>query len=281
MAKKKPSDQDEAIRLKAKQMREAQEKADRRIRNIIIGVVVVVVLAVIAALVFVVQSQNSPSSQSGNQSGSQSASEAVPAQFAGGEPIVVSDKGVGQKDDSKQDLTLYYSYTCHWCAYLENAVGEKLMADAQAGKYNLVLQPVNTAEMAWQGPATSAALVVAAEDPDNFPAFHKALFDYFWDRYQASDASVINNASASVKQVAKLAQDNGISKDVISHFGDSASSYLDVSTAAWGAADVTGRQSLGTPELVFNNKVIEWGQGTPDEIYTQVTTNMKAAGWNQ
>lgn len=275
MAKKKPGAQNEAVRLKAKEMREAQARGDKRTRNIIIVVVSIVVIAIVAALVYVVQSEK-------GQSGAQSGGEAVPAQFAGGEPIVVSDLGVGQKNPDLQDLTLYYSYTCHWCAYLENAVGPQLSADAQAGKYNLILQPVNTAEMAWQGPATSAALVAADQDPENFLAFHQSMFDYFFEQYQASNASVIDNTDASVQKIAELAAEVGISQEVIDQFGTSATSYLAISTPLWSSATVEGRSDRpGTPEIVFNGQLVGWGQGTSDEIYTQIITGMTAAGFTQ
>lgn len=274
MAKANPGDSKDAVRQKAKELRLAQEKADRRTRNIIIVVVSVIVVAIVAVLVFIVQNQKTDSSTS--QSGT---AQGVPAQFAQGEPVVVSHLGVGEKDKDLQDLTLYFSYTCHWCSYLETNIAAKVDEDVANGKFNLILQPVDTATMAWQGPATSAALVTAAEDPEHFLALHQEMMKYFNDQYAAQDASVIGDTAASQTEIVEIARQVGVTDTAISQFGDNATDYLRLSTENWRNSEVEGRESLGTPELVFNNQVVSWGQGTPEEIYNQVITGMKAAGF--
>lgn len=273
MAKAKPSSSKNAVRQKAKELREAQEKADRRIRNIIIAVVSVIVIAILAVLIFIVQSQKNA------QPGESGATSGVPAQFAQGEPVLVSHLGVGQKDENLQDLTLYFSYTCHWCAYLETNVSAQIDEDVAAGKFNLILQPVDTANMAWIGPATSASLTTAAEDPEHFLLLHQEMMQYFNDQYAAQDGSVITDTAASAAKIAEIAKQLGVSDEVISHFGDNADEYLALSTQNWRDAEVEGRESLGTPELVFNGQLVAWGQGTPTEIYNQIITGMKAAGY--
>lgn len=267
---KKSSNKDASAREKAKAMREAQKKADRRTRNTIIGVVVIIAVAIIVALVWTVSASKHEASQSGGSD--------IPATYANGEPIVVSDKGVGVRDDSAPDLDMYYSYTCHWCTYLETRIGDNLYGGAENGEYNLVLHPVATATMAFQGPATSAALIVAADDPQNFLKFHEALIDYFNEQYTAQDPSVIDNASASVKQVAEIAKSVGIPQDIIDKFGTEANTYLEASTQAWKDRDVKDRgNSLGTPELIYNDSVVPWSQGEPAEIWQQIEAGMKAA----
>lgn len=266
---KKTSNADQSTRDKAKAMREADKRAEKRTRNTIIGVVAVVIVAIIAALVWTVMSQsNRAEGSSDNQ---------VPSAYANGEPIVVSDKGVGVRDENLPDFDMYYSYTCHWCTYLETRVGDDLYQGAENGDYNLVLHPVATATMAFQGPATSAALIVAADDPTDFLKFHKALVDYFDEQYTAQDPSVIENHDASVTKVAAIAREVGIPEDLIAKFGTEADTYLKASSDAWKEANPSGRgDTLGTPELVYNNRVVPWGQGEPDQIWHQIQEGINA-----
>lgn len=270
MAKKQSGNSLDPVRAKAKAMRDAQQKADKRNRNIVISTVAVIIVAIIAALVIVVASQNSSSKESA-QSSQSGQSIAVD-----GKPIIISPKGVGVKDASLPDLTLYYSYTCHWCTYLETAVGQKLVDEADAGKYNLVLQPVSTATMAWQAPATAAALMVAADEPDKFVAFHQAMMEYFNEAYAAQDGSVINDANASIKEVKEIAKEVGVSQSIIDKFPTNADQYLQVANDEWTNAKIKGREkdSLGTPEVVYKGEKVKWTQGTEEEIYNSIVNEM-------
>lgn len=274
MAKKQNSNNADPVRAKAKAMREAQKKADQRSRNIVVSTVVVIIVAIIAALVIVVVSQKNGSGDNTTQSES-SQSSAVNT-VSDGAPIIISPKGVGVKDASLPDLTLYYSYTCHWCTYLETAVGQKLVDEADAGKYNLLLQPVSTATMPWQAPATAAALAVAADEPDKFVAFHQALMEYFNKEYTAQDGTVINDANASIKEVKEIAKQVGIKQSLIDQFPTQADAYLEASNNEWTEADVKGRakDSLGTPEVVYKGEKVKWTQGTDEEIYDSIVNEM-------
>lgn len=271
MAKKKKA-QAQSVQAKAKAMRDAQQRADRRTRNIIIATVSVIVVAIIVAMVIVVASQ---SKKSGANADTQ-----VPPQYANGEPIVISHLGVGETDESLSDLEIYLSYTCSWCAYLETAVGLPLADGALAGDYNLVLQPVNTAQMPFQDPATFAALQVAAYAPDQFIDFHQSLAEFFFEALNAEDQSVIGNEEASRVKVAELASSVGVPESVIENFGGDASEYLQISTKNWGDADVEGRDgSLGTPEIVYNGEKIPWSQGEPEQILSGIFTGMDQLGY--
>ncbi|MFT0761617.1 thioredoxin domain-containing protein [Actinomyces sp. F1_1611] len=272
MGQKSSKRTEDSVQAKAKAMREAQAKADRRTRNMIIAAVSIIVVAIIAALVFVVTNEGSKNPSPSN--------EAIPTQFENGEPIVVSHLGVGVRDENLPDLEEYFSYTCSWCAYLDSAVGEKFAEAAKNGEFNYILQPVNTAYMPFQGPATFASLQVAANAPDQFLAFHQALTDYFYGQLQAQDQSVIGNADSSQAQVVTLAQQVGVPEDVINQFGGTAEAYLEKTTKAWTEADVQGREgSLGTPELVFEGSKVAWQQGTPDEIWAGILESLKALGF--
>lgn len=272
MAKKKSTTEVNSVQAKAKAMREAQARADKRTRNIIIATVSVIIVAIIVVMAIVITSETKNSSANSDAQ--------VPAQFAQGEPIAISHLGVGQADPELSDLEIYFSYTCSWCAYLETSVGEDLFDQALQGDYNLIMQPVNTAYMPFQGPATFAALKVAAEAPEQFIAFHQGLTEYFFDALANEDQSVIGNEDSSRAAVVKIANQVGVPAEVVEGFGGSAAEYLTISTKNWGEADIQGRDgSLGTPEVVYNDTKIPWTQGEPAEILASITQGMEAQGF--
>ena len=275
MAKKKSKSAQDSVQAKARQMREAQDRADRQTRNVIIGVVAVVILAIVATLVFVVKEQTKTvTTESGN------AGTALPEQYANGEPIVISHLGVGQKDEDLQDLEMYFSFSCSWCAYLQDSVGPELEKSATNGDYNLVLQPVNTAYAPFQGPATAAALWVAAEAPDQFLAFNQALAEFFFDAVQTGDKDIIMDLDASQQKVNDIAARANVPQEVIEKFVSDASGYLSASTAKWTEREVDGREGgTGTPELIFKDSKVPWAQGTPEEIMASITAGLDSLGY--
>lgn len=260
MAKKQASS-DNSIQAKAKAQRDAQERSDKRTKTIITVMVVVVVLAIVAAIVFVVV--NRPTTEKVAQD--------LPEQFQNGEPIVVSSEGVGVRNEDAPDLTLYYDYTCGACAQLDQALRPYLMEAAQAGDFNLLMQPVITSGQPYQYAATAGALVVAAEDPDNFIEFHEALVQYFYDAASASDSSVYSDLDASETKVAEIAQEIGISSEIIGAFNtDAAEAYLQTATNTWVAADIEDRDQPATPEFVAGNKDITLTGSTAEEVIAEL-----------
>lgn len=261
-------------RDKAKAMREAQKKKDARVRNLIIGIVSVIVVAVVTTVIVVIATSGNPNNK--YQGGGVSQSGEVLSLEEGG-PIVISDKGVGVLNEDLPNLEMYFSYTCHWCAYLENAVGDDLFTDAENGKFNLIIHPVSTSAAAFLYPSTAAALLVAQEDPENFIAFHQAMTEYVNQKMNVdSDTEVLMDPTASLEMVKELAAQAGVSQAVIDKFNADSTDYLEASSARWSAREVIGRgDQLGTPELVFMNTVVPWSQGTSAQIYAQITQEMQ------
>lgn len=272
MAKNQPS----STRDKAKAMREAQQKKEKRVRNLIIAIVSVIVVAVIATLIIVITTVDKDRAKSGFngvQSGGQSGE--IPP-IADGGPIVISDLGVGKSNPDAPNLDLFFSYTCHACATLEEAVGASLAKDALDGQYNLVLHPVDTATMAFQGPATNAALIVAEQDPENFVAFHRALMLFLNEEVNVKkDGTIVQNTASSKEKVAEMAKEVGVPQDIIDQFGDEATEYIAASQEIWRNFPAEGRDGLATPEMVFMGTVIPWTGNTPSEMYQNITTAMQ------
>ena len=250
--KKKPSV--DPVRAKAAQMRQAQERADRRTRIIVISAVAAIVLGVVAAVGGVIWNQQSQINAARNVD----ASEALGA-YADGRPIIVNANGVVAEADPKlPTLTEYFDYSCHACADLDASLGEDLTTWAAEGHYNLELQPVITVNMDYLKPAASASLIVAQKAPDKWVDFHHALLAYFRTQYQASNGTVVQNLDASWKQVKVIAAEVGVPSDVIETFPVNAvEDYLKASTTAWQNAGFNGRgDGLGTPELIKDRSTV-------------------------
>ena len=244
--KKKPAV--DPVRAKAAQMRQAQERADRRTRIIVISAVAAIVLAIAAAVGGVIWKQQAQVNAAHNVDASQ-----VLGPYADGRPIIVNANGVvAEADPNLPTLTEYFDYSCHACADLDAYMGADLTTWAAEGHYNIELQPVITVNMDYLKPAASASLVVAQKAPDKWVDFHHALLAYF------SNGTVVQNLDASWKQVKVIAAEVGVPSDVIDTFPVNAvDDYLKASTTAWQNAGYSGRNgSLGTPELVKDHSTV-------------------------
>lgn len=244
MAAKKNADA--SVRLKAQQMREAQEKADKRNRAIVVSIVAVVVLAVIATVAIVIGNQLKAKNEAETADPTTTLGE-----YAGGAPVLYSHLGIGKVDDSLPTLTEYFDYSCHACANIDVLIGQTVSDDAKNGEYNIEFQPVTTVGMAYANPATSASLIVAQKDPDHWIAFHHSLLSYFRSQFNAGKGTVIQDQQKSWEQVKTLATEAGVPSDVVKTFPvNVVTDYLSTSTAAWKAANIADRNGLGTPEFV-------------------------------
>ena len=250
--KKKPAV--DPVRAKAAQMRQAQERADRRTRIIVISAVAVIVLAVVAAVGGVIWKQQAQINAARNVNASD-----VLGAYADGRPIIVNANGVvAEADPNLPTLTEYFDYSCHACADLDAYMGKDLTTWAAEGHYNIELQPVITVNMDYLKPAASASLVVAQKAPDKWVDFHHALLAYFRTQFQASNGTVVQNLDASWKQIKQIAAGVGVPDDVIATFPlNAAESYLQSATNAWGSTNYSGRgDTLGTPELIKDHSSV-------------------------
>ena len=261
--KKKPAV--DPVRAKAAQMRQAQERADRRTRIIVISAVAVIVLAVVAAVGGVIWKQQAQVNAARNVDAS-----AIFGDYADGRPIILNSNGiVSEADPNLPTLTEYFDYSCHACADLDAVLGEDLTTWASEGHYNLELQPVITVNMDYLKPATGASLVVAQKAPDKWVEFHHALLAYFRTQFQAGNGTVVQNLDASWKQVKQIATEVGVPADVIATFPVNAvEPYLEASSNAWKNASVDGREpnKLGTPELVKDHSTLVTLTNDPESM---------------
>lgn len=262
-----------AVRAKAQQMRQEQERADKRMRAIIIGSVSAIVVAVIAVVAVVVSQQIKADAEINDVD-----PKVVLGAYADGSPIVLSPKGIGEVDPALPTLTDYFDYSCHVCADAEVAFGKELVTDVTDGKYNIVFQPVNTVQAPYQYAATTASLIVAKESPEHWTDLHHALMSYFAEQYKAGQGSVVQDIDKSAKQVREIALSVGVPESLVSTFPKNlAEEYLTASTTAWQKASFEGRNpnSFGTPEFVANGeKKIELTSFEPNEVLQSMRTGL-------
>ena len=237
------------VRVKAQQLRQAQEKADRRTRAIIISIVVVVVLAVVAAVGIAISQQIAKKNEAMTAD-----PVATLGEYASGAPILYSHLGVGKIDESLPTLTEYFDYSCHACADIDVLIGPQVAEGADKGEYNVKYQPVKAVGLGYMNPATSASLIVAQKDPEHWLDFHHAILSYFSTQYREGKGGVIQNEENSWKQMKVIASQVGVPESVSDTFPvNVVTDYLAASSQAWKDAPVQGRTGLGTPEFVNND----------------------------
>lgn len=254
----------------------------RQIRNIVLAILVVLVVAVAVALFFVLSRS---SDSSGGGSSAQSLTSAQSGDLLNSvQPIVISSEGVGVRNQDAQDVTLYFDYSCHACAQIDDLVFDLLIEDVEDGKYNLLLQPVSTVNMSYHPVATKAALLVAQYDPQNFLEFHGLLMAYFWEAYQANDGSVVRDSDKSLEAVIDMAEQVGISQEIIDLFDSTgAVDYLSTATNNWmsdtEAGTIEGRGDYNaTPEVVANNVSIRFSGSSGSELHENLLESLRNAG---
>lgn len=258
------------VRAKAQAMRLDQQRADARVRNIIIGVVVMIVLAVSAAVAWVIVTSDEIQADQGNVDAA-----AVLAGYADGSPIVVSHKGVGTADEALPTLTENFDYSCPACNVVGVGFGAPLVEGMKAGKYNLEFRPVVTHNAPWNSAATTASLVVANKAPEKWVEFHEALMAYAFNESQQGRGTTVNNLPASAKQVKVIAQEVGLPQELIDSIPvNAATEYLEKSSIAWQKMQVEGRQGFGTPEFVATvdgkAKKIELSTFEPEKAVSEI-----------
>lgn len=234
-------------REKAAQLRAEQERADKKMRTLIIGTVVGVVALVVAVVAYVI---------SGQVQAQEEAATVDPATVLGvysdGRPIVLTPSGIGEADPALPTLSEYFDYSCQACAQAEVLFGDKIAQDVKAGKYNVAYQPVS-GHAPYQLPAVSASLVVAQKAPEQWHDFHHALMRFFVDQKKAGEGRIIGDLNKSAEQVRELALSVGVPEEVVATFPvNAAEDYLHKAHDAWSATQVEGREGFFTPEFVAN-----------------------------
>lgn len=218
--KNRPTKQErrEAAREEARRIREEQARREKRNRTLVIGGVVLGVLVVIA-VVWAVLSRGSVSALDGVDSPAGSTQK-------GGIPVGAS-LAAGTTNEGDDVLDVYFDYTCSYCNIFEELNAQDVQTIAQDGLATVVFHPVAILDRSgdfsgYSGLAANAAATVAQHAPEEFLAFHDALFDPWSEASKAAQeagATTIENPPglAEIEEVALAA---GVPQDVVDRFAD-------------------------------------------------------------
>jgi protein-disulfide isomerase len=229
---------DEA-RIKAAQMRKEQERKAKRNRIIGISVLVVAVLALGFIVWKIVSEQNANASANSDVVYGGSAADVVPPTIAdvkapapagdnGGIPV--SGNGadaVGNVGDGDVVLTIYFDFMCPICGNFEQINGEDIATMLADGGTTIEYHPISFLDAKSSGTnystrAANAAAVVADKDPEHFAEFVSAMY---------KDQPAEGSAGRTDAEIAKIATDLGVPKDVADSFTDTVDGSYKTGTA--------------------------------------------------
>jgi protein-disulfide isomerase len=200
----------EAARVKARQLREAQKRRDKRNRALVqggIGVAVLAALAIVA--VIIVGSIRPPTSGPQNM-----ASDGIvigqglkAVQTGSLAPDAAPVASTPDPTGNVVSIRLYVDYLCPYCGQFEKANGDQLAAMAKAGAATVEIHPIailtgHSAGTKYSLRAANAAACVADKSPNHFYAFHSLLF---------KDEPAESTAGLTDEQIEKYADAAGAS----------------------------------------------------------------------
>ncbi|MFC4631286.1 DsbA family protein [Promicromonospora alba] len=237
----------EALALQKKQ--QAREKRSRLIVLSALGLGLVVL--VVAVVLIFLEGQKTPMEKVDN----------FPAGVVEQTGIPVGADGVaGTENEGAKTLDVYVDYMCPICGQFEAANAASIAEMREAGDLTLVVHPVSILDRVSQGTeystrAASAAAWVADQAPEQFSAFHDAMF--------ASQPEE-NSPGLSDEQIAQVAEQAGVPADVAAGIasGEAHETYAEWVTASSEVAGSTesllnAQGSFGTPTVVIDGERFE------------------------
>lgn len=174
----------DAVRAKARRVRERQRRQDRRFRLVWrTGLAVLVVAAVVVVTAVIVNAYRPPSDGPANMASdgivigagfdAQRSAPRGPEAKPRTEPVVANGSSVR--------IRIYTDYLCAACAQFEATNGGQISKLVDSGAATLEIHPISllsglSAGTKYSLRAANAAVCVADRSPDRFYAYHEALF---------------------------------------------------------------------------------------------------------
>ena len=163
----------EAARERAKKLREAQARREKRNRFLLIGGgVVFIVLIALAIYAIVSSSGTKPLEGVGEAPAGATESGAIP----------VGADGAGTVNEGAPELDIYVDYLCPHCAHFEEVNGQDVVDLVAAGEVTANIHPItfmdrSTDYTGFSTRGAQATAVVAELAPERLLDFHLALFE--------------------------------------------------------------------------------------------------------
>ncbi|PUB27809.1 protein-disulfide isomerase [Promicromonospora sp. AC04] len=244
----------DAARAEALALQKKQQASEKRNRVIVLGVLGLAVIGLIVAVVLILtEGQKTPMEKVDN----------VPAGVVEDTGIPVGADGVaGTSNEGATTLDVYVDYMCPICGQFEQTNSASIAEMREAGDITLVVHPVSILDRTSQGTeystrAASAAAWVADQAPEQFSAFHDALF---------ASQPAEQTAGLSDEQIAQVAEQAGVPAEVAAGISDGQARET---YEEWVAASTDAATS---DEALFN---ADGGFGTP----TVLIDGERFEGW--
>ena len=263
----------EAARLKAKELREAEERRAHRnaiARRSFIGATGVALAGGLGYLGYLAVNQGKKefpaagkglATEKANQSG-------VPKQ-------VLADAswtyGEGDKLDtvasSAPVLDIYFDYSCSHCAQFEGIHTQEINQLLSDKKITLALHPCKLLEQEWTSVVMNAMGVVLDEAPAQSLSFHNAAFEIFSQAIQTK-----NQSNMTVEGLVAAATKVNVPKEVSGKFKAAVDSDKYGKWVKLGDEAFKARELEGTPTVFFKGEKVDLNKlQTPTSLTELVT----------
>jgi protein-disulfide isomerase len=270
----------EAARAEALALKQKQAARDRRNRTITLSALGVAVLALAGVFVFVLMQGNERSARFDFDDVPLAEVTQAPqtAQDDGGIPVG-TDGAAGTTTDGAPTVGVYFDYMCPICGQFEDANGQNVDDMIKNGDATVTFHPVAILDRASAGSnystrSAAAAAWVADKAPEQFLAFHEAMF---------AQQPEENTEGLTDQEIADIAVQAGVPQAVADGISDGTAvdTYGQwVYSASQGATDdkdLYNPQSnaFGTPTLTLDGKRWDGNWTDPSALTTAVA---QAAG---
>jgi len=201
----------EAAREKARALREEQKKKERRSKWLLQGGIILGALAIVAIIALVITTAFKPAgpgplnmASDGIQINQGGVATQTAALKAGQDPIPNErDEAAGEVN-----IQMYVDYLCPICGQFEATNMDYIESLMENGGTTVDIHPITILDRLSQGTkystrAANAAACVANYSPDQFLAFHKALF---------ANQPAENSRGLEDSEIVALAKDAGVEK---------------------------------------------------------------------
>lgn len=246
----------DAAREKARQMREAQARKQRRNRVLVISAAAVALVLVIGVVAVVI-------------------TRATSSQPVAQPPGVTADGGIVLgKSDAPHTVTIFEDYQCPACKAYEPTVVPWLDQQVEAGTTKLEFRPLIFLDRNLGGDyslrAANAAFCLAGQPGVDFVKFNQAMYA---EQPAEGTGGLSDSRLVSIAQAAGGDISSCIAAGTYKGFAEK------VDAAAFAMTDAQGQRVVtGTPTVMVDGKVLTGanGQGTPTQ--QQLATAIGVAG---
>lgn len=257
----------EAARERARELREAQRKRDRRRRLIILGSVLggLLVVTAVFAIAFLSSSRpNFAGPRNMLSDGIKIGEGFVAEQTAGLAPGQAPEASAANPPEVVA-IQIYYDYLCPNCGVFQERNGAQLRAWIESGAATVEYHPIAvfTAGSQYSLRAANAAACVADVSPNAFFAFHEALF---------ADQPEESSSGYTDQELIEMATDAGANR--VDQCVTDRRFFAWVRAATQRAVDgpVAGTDSVrvdSTPTIVVNGQVFEYSTAFDPNEFAQ------------